>query len=181
VTASKLGADDGSVRAPRDSATGKKTEEVPALPRRMGRELVQVLDKKGKPVFRAPTAEELEAKPELGPVAVVEWQDQEQPWHEFTLAWWAEVWRSPMASEFYRVDVHRLYIIADLVDRYWWAPAKELAAEIRLQERAFGLDPMARRSLQWEARGGPGTDEGKVKKAPVKRQDPRKTLRIVGE
>jgi hypothetical protein len=75
---------------------------------------------------------------------------RERTWHPLTIAWWADVWRSPMKGEFVKVDVHRFFILADLVDRYWQSPSVQLATEIRLQEARFGLDSMARRSLQWE-------------------------------
>ena len=71
-------------------------------------------------------------------------------WHPLTVAWWNDVWRSPMRAEFAQVDLHRFYILADLVDSYWRSPTVQLATEIRLQEARFGLDSMARRSLQWE-------------------------------
>jgi len=76
--------------------------------------------------------------------------EQPRVWHPLTITWWRDVWRSPVHGEFARVDLHRLYLLADLVDRYWRAPSIALATEIRLQEARFGLDPMARRSLQWE-------------------------------
>jgi hypothetical protein len=71
------------------------------------------------------------------------------PWHPLVLAWWADVWRSPMAAEYLDADVHGLYIVADLRDQYWRGKT-ELAAEIRLQEQRFGLSSLDRRRLQWE-------------------------------
>lgn len=54
-----------------------------------------------------------------------------------------------------RQDVHHLLLLAVLIDDFWHAPTKELAAEIRLQRRDFGLTVMSRRSLAWEIdRGG---------------------------
>lgn len=71
-------------------------------------------------------------------------------WHELTRAWWRDVWRSPMAGEYLKADLHGLYVLADLIDRYWTEPSVGLAAEIRLQRQCFGLTPIDRRRLQWE-------------------------------
>ena len=73
-----------------------------------------------------------------------------EEWHRLTRAWWKDVWASPMAEEYLDADLHGLYILAELVDRYWREPSKELAAEIRLQRQCFGLTPVDRRRLQWE-------------------------------
>src|SRR5512146_2467389 len=66
----------------------------------------------------------------------------EIPWHRMTVAWWHDIWHSPMAEEFLRADVHALYRLAVLVDQFWASPSKELAAEIRLQQQCFGLTPI---------------------------------------
>jgi hypothetical protein len=77
----------------------------------------------------------------------------ERTWHALTLRWWADVWASPMASEYLAADVHGLFRLAVLVDDYWCAGSpsgrKELAGEIRLQGQAFGLTPLDRRRLEW--------------------------------
>jgi hypothetical protein len=71
------------------------------------------------------------------------------PWHPLVLQRWADVWASPMATEFLDSDVHGLYVLADLWDLYWKGD-KDRAAEIRLQEQRFGLSALDRRRLQWE-------------------------------
>src|SRR3989304_1353224 len=72
-------------------------------------------------------------------------------WQPMTRAWWKDAWRSPMAAEFLRADVHGLYILAELVDAFWTDPEDlKLAAEIRQHRMAFGLTPIDRRRLQWE-------------------------------
>src|SRR5216110_625921 len=71
-------------------------------------------------------------------------------WHWQTESWWRDVWASPMAPEYDASDRHGLFILAALVDAFWLAPTKELAAEIRLQRACFGLTPIDRRRLQWE-------------------------------
>jgi hypothetical protein len=74
-------------------------------------------------------------------------------WHAMTVAWWRDVWSSPMAGEFLQADMHGLSRLALLVDDFWLASSptarKDLAGEIRLQGQAFGLTPIDRRRLQW--------------------------------
>jgi hypothetical protein len=74
---------------------------------------------------------------------------------------WARLWRSPMAGEYVEADIDRAFIMADLVDRYWWGET-ELAAEIRLQGQCFGTSPLDRRRLQWEI----GKVEEQAKRRP---------------
>lgn len=76
-------------------------------------------------------------------------------WHPMALDFWAEVWASPMRSEYLDADVPGLFILVALTDAYWRGleqgrAGKELAAEIRLQRIDYGLTPIARRRLQWE-------------------------------
>jgi hypothetical protein len=73
-------------------------------------------------------------------------------WHALTRAWWRDVWRSPMASEYLDVDRHGLLRLAELIEQFWRGPSVQLAAEIRQQEARFGLSPIDRRRLQWEVR-----------------------------
>jgi hypothetical protein len=78
-----------------------------------------------------------------------------QSWHPLTMAWWRDVWRSEVAPHFLHVDIHHLFRLAVLVDRYWRASdagegVQQLAAEIRLQQTACGLTPLDRSRLQWE-------------------------------
>lgn len=105
------------------------------------------------------------------------------PWHPFVLAWWQDVWASPMAVEFLKADTHGLFVLAELRDQFWRTGDRELAAEIRLQEQRFGLSSLDRRRLQWEverveqARKGRRTDSPDKKKRPV--VDPRRFLKAV--
>lgn len=103
-------------------------------------------------------------------------------WHPQTLAWWADVWRSPMAPEFEQSDVHGLLILAVLVDEFWKKPHWTAAAEIRLQGQRFGLSPIDRRRLQWEIeRTDEAQERGERRRAERKPagDDPRAALRIV--
>jgi hypothetical protein len=71
-------------------------------------------------------------------------------WHKLTKAWWKDIWQSPMHVEFLRADVHALFRLAVLIDLFWTEPNLAVAAEIRLQQQAFGLTPLDRRRLQWQ-------------------------------
>jgi hypothetical protein len=99
-------------------------------------------------------------------------------WHPLTVAWWKDVWHSPMAREFLEVDRHALIRLAMLIDRFWEAPAKELAAEIRLEQQAFGLTPLDRRRLQWTVEQEEART--RTRQVPVETEavDPRKILKV---
>jgi hypothetical protein len=109
-------------------------------------------------------------------------------WRPETIAWWNDLWKSPMAVEFIESDLHQLYLLADLIDEYWRIPArelgkkKELANEIRLQRQCFGLTPIDRRRLQWEIeRGESANAKGEKrrnsrKKTKTHKVDPRTVL-----
>lgn len=108
-------------------------------------------------------------------------------WHPQTLAWWADVWASPMAPEYDESDNHGLFLLAVLVDAFWTEPSQSLAAEIRLQRQCFGLTPIDRRRLQWEIeRSDEAQEKGRRRRTtsepsrtPTKRTDPRAVLRAV--
>lgn len=109
-------------------------------------------------------------------------------WHEMTVAWWSDLWTSPMAPEFDASDMHGLYQLALLVDDFWLsetvADRIKLASELRQQSQRFGLSPIDRRRLQWEIER---TEEAKQKGARRREAatprpgasdgDPRSTLR----
>jgi hypothetical protein len=71
------------------------------------------------------------------------------PWNDLTVAWWVDVWASPMATQYLDADVHGLIRTAFMVDAFWYDPDPKLAGEIRQQLRMYGLTPMDRRSLEW--------------------------------
>lgn len=104
-------------------------------------------------------------------------------WHAQTLAWWADVWASPMAPEFDDSDQHGLFLLAVLVDAFWESPSQVLAAEIRLQRQCYGLTPIDRRRLQWEIDRGDSaaakTHKRRAAAAPkpeAVEEDPRRLL-----
>lgn len=80
-------------------------------------------------------------------------------WSKPTLDWWERVWASPMAPEFDPSDVDGLFVLAVLVDTFWKDPSPEHAKELRLHRQCFGLEPIARRRLQWEIDRGEGAAE----------------------
>lgn len=107
---------------------------------------------------------------------------EEQEWHPLTIAWWRDLWHSPMAREFLRVDRHALFRLAVLIDKFWLTPTKEIAAEIRLEQQAFGLTPIDRRRLQWTiVDQQPDRPRRTVRQAagPESEEDPRSVLNWV--
>ena len=97
-----------------------------------------------------------------------------------TVAWWRDIWASPMAPEFLKADVHGLYLLAELVDRFWLEPSVALAAEIRHHRMAFGLTPIDRRRLQWEVERAETATRKRPAIRPQTGADPRERLRMVG-
>ena len=79
------------------------------------------------------------------------------PWHPQTLAWWKDIWPSPMAAEWHESDKHGLFRLADLIDNYWRATSLadklKAAPEIRLTAAPYGLTPIDRRKLEWTIEG----------------------------
>lgn len=103
-------------------------------------------------------------------------------WHNMARRWWADVWDSPMRYEFLRADEPTLFRLVLLVDIFWRTQSLEIAREIRLMEREFGLTPLSRRRLEWQvARSDEATDRRHEERSKRARQiesagDPRKVL-----
>lgn len=78
-------------------------------------------------------------------------------WHPAVLEFWEDVWSSPMAGEYVASDVHQLVMLAYLKHDFYTGESAtdriKAAVEIRLQRQAFGLDPYARRRLEWTIEG----------------------------
>lgn len=110
-------------------------------------------------------------------------EEDDGTWDPRTVAFWQDVWASPMAAEYLDADVHGLYILAELVESFWRRPSFVLAAEIRQQRQCFGLSPIDRRRLQWTVQK---IEEGQRRRstnpsAPSRRRhegDPRGVLQI---
>lgn len=116
-------------------------------------------------------------------------------WHPLTEAWWADVWASPMSSEWHESDVHNVYICAMLYDDMWTGETAiargKAAAEFRQQRAVLGLTPYDRRRLEWTIESAQeATDRGKQRRsagqppAPAKpgakkKADPRAGLHAV--
>jgi hypothetical protein len=83
-----------------------------------------------------------------------------------------------MASEFLKTDIHGLFRLAVLVDRFWVDPTTNLASEIRQQQAEYGLTPIARRRLQWEIEKVEAVTK-KRQPSPSETGDPRNLLRMV--
>jgi len=99
----------------------------------------------------------------------------EEP-HELTVAFWRDVWASPMASEYLDADVHGLYLLARLVDNFWAYPSTALAAEIRHRRMAYGLTPIDRRRLEWSIKNYEEPVSGPT---PRRVTDARQVLRAI--
>lgn len=107
-----------------------------------------------------------------------------QAWHKLTVAWWRDVWHSPMAAEYLEADRHTLYRLAVLVDKFWERPTTELAAEIYREQQAFGLTPIDRRRLEWIVEKAEQASERRSgKRAPAVERDggddPRRLFQVV--
>ncbi len=113
-------------------------------------------------------------------------------WHSQTVAWWNDVWASPMAPEFDDSDKHGLIALAVLVNHFCTVPKPfsrmSIAAEIRQQSQRFGLSPIDRRRLQWEIeRTEEAQEKGAKRRAAAPRaassprgaSDPRTALHVV--
>lgn len=84
---------------------------------------------------------------DFGPECPTEY---EVPWSSTAQRYWTRLWSSPMASEFHAMsDIEGLYRLLMLVELFWRKPSVTLNGEIRLYEQQFGLNPLARRRLEW--------------------------------
>lgn len=84
---------------------------------------------------------------EFGPECPTEY---EVPWSSTAKRYWTRLWSSPMASEFHKMsDIEGLYRLLALVELFWRKPNVTTNGEIRLYEQQFGLNPLARRRLEW--------------------------------
>lgn len=117
------------------------------------------------------------------PVEVIETPPlPEGEWHAMAVAFWDDLWTSPMAPEYVHMDRHRLYQLVKLVDQFWRKPTVAVAAEIRQVSQGFGLSPLDRRRLQWEVERGEEAEQKRAARKPPAQPsgDPRATLRALG-
>jgi len=112
-------------------------------------------------------------------------RDDGAEWHAKVLAWWKDIWRSPMAGELLKCDIHELIQLAELKHLFWLHPSGPLAAEIRLQRQCFGFSPLDRRRLEWSVAQAEEATERRQRKQPAERvtptaiNDPRRLLQVV--
>lgn len=120
-----------------------------------------------------------EAQPRIRAPRLPKLDDNEQ-WHDMAKRWWADVWSSPMRYEFLRGDEPALFRLVWLVDKFWKSGALDIAREIRLMEREFGLTPLSRRRLEWSvAQAEEAKDRHEQKRsrrAVIINGDPREVL-----
>lgn len=100
-------------------------------------------------------------------------------WHNMAKRWWDDVWSSPMCEQYLQGDLPALFRLVVLVDTFWKSGALNVAKEIRLLEREFGLTPLARRRLEWTvAQAEEATDRLEYRRSKRARDvtDPREVL-----
>ena len=107
----------------------------------------------------------------------------EGSWPRGAVAFWDDLWSSPMVPEYVDLDARRFRMLLKLVDDFWTAETLTqrvaAATEIRMQGQLFGLSPLDRRRLQWEVKRVQAPDiSPKVAPLPQRARDPR--LRSVG-
>jgi hypothetical protein len=78
---------------------------------------------------------------------------EEVMWTSHAVRYWQTIWSSPMAPEYHKSDIEGLYRLVALVNAFWRKPSMALNGEIRLYEAQFGLNPLARRRLEWTIEG----------------------------
>ena len=100
-------------------------------------------------------------------------------WQPETKAWWDE-WRdSPQATRFVGTDWQLLRRLAPMVDGYWlfvkdgaMSAAKDLLAEIRLQESKVGAAADDRARLKWDlVSTNPSDNADRADELAAKRKD----------
>ena len=72
-----------------------------------------------------------------------------EKWQPMAIMFWDEVWSSPMSYMFLEADLPALFRLLFLVNRFCDGGSLEVAKEIRMLEREFGLTPLSRRRLEW--------------------------------
>ncbi|WGH22008.1 terminase small subunit [Gordonia phage MerCougar] len=80
---------------------------------------------------------------------------ENREWPKPVLAWWNDIWSSPMSAEFQDSDIHGLYLacfyLSQVLNPFLKMSDRISASKAyETQVRNFGLNPMSRRTLQWE-------------------------------
>jgi hypothetical protein len=101
------------------------------------------------------------------------------PWHPLTVAFWTDVWGSPMARKYLQADLHGLYVLAELVDQFWTKPTPYMSAEIRAVRMPYGLTPLDRNRLDWKIEAPKPAETTAVPEVKARADfDPRKVLEM---
>ena len=135
----------------------------------------------------ASTAATLSSNVRPGPVPAL---PKTRDWSPLTLAWWKDLWHSPMSAEYHESDRHQIVVLAMLMDDFFTAESrtmrKEISGEIRQHRTAFGMTPYDRRKLEWTIESAEeAKDRGKHRRqrgsaaTPASVADPRNVLRAV--
>ena len=101
-------------------------------------------------------------------------------WHPMARKFWRLIWASPMSFEYLRADEPALLRLMYLVNAFWHEHSLEVAKEIRLMEREFGLTPLSRRQLEWSVATAEEAkdrhEQKRINQAQVVDADPRGVL-----
>lgn len=90
-------------------------------------------------------------------------------WDPRTCEWWSDAWQSPMRLEWDPVDTHALVQMAYLLDEFYKATDADEVDHRKLTSLSkavmdrgvrMGVDPFARRSLQWVLAQTESTEAG---------------------
>ncbi len=106
---------------------------------------------------------------------------EKKAWHPLAKQFWADVWASPMASQYVEADIHGLIRMLVLTDAFFREPRVSVSAELRLLSQLYGLSPIDRRRLEWTvAKSEDAVEQIERKRAKVGRvvkgNDPREVL-----
>ena len=131
--------------APKDPSTrarGNKTST---------RATLRVIDPSDVHIPELPPAEDFVASPFPADSEYYE----EPRWNPAVVRWWRSIWSSPMSAEFSESDIHGLYLACKQLQESLNPrnkPTEQAAFMTKFEQstRNFGLNPMSRRSLQWE-------------------------------
>lgn len=121
-----------------------------------------------------------EIAPREKPPRIPAFPMKEGAWHIMARKFWYDVWHSPMRYEFVHGDEPALIRLLYLVHVFWETGKLDIAKEVRMMEREFGLTPLSRRRLEWtvaQAEEARDLHEHKrAKRARIIDVDPREVL-----
>lgn len=137
---------------------------------------------------RASTAATLPSNVAPGPIQPL---PDIREWSPLTVAWWRDLWHSPMSVEYHDSDRHQVLVLAILMDDFFTAESRTMrtaiSAEIRQHRTAFGMTPYDRRRLEWQIESAEDAkDRGRARRGgssqgveqPDKGSDPRRLFAV---